>query len=106
MAVEHREHDSGHLELRVHALADELNRLQQLGYALKRQKVRLHRNDDFGGDRQRVDCEQTQARRAVEEKEVELVVLRRFDAVLEDHLAADLGHELDLGGGQIDAAGD
>jgi hypothetical protein len=67
--------------------------------------VRLHRDDHLARHCQRVDGEQPEARRAVEQHVVE-VVLGGLELLLEDHLAAEHRDQLDLGGREVDRAGD
>ena len=78
---------------------------QQLADALQRQEVRLHGDDDLVGDGEGVEGQQAQARRAVEQHVVEVEV-GGLEALLEELLAAQDADELDLGGGEVDRAGD
>src|SRR5262249_11036930 len=72
LAVEHRQDDAADLQLGVDALVHELHGLQQLGHTLERQKLRLHRYDDFLRHRERVERQQSERRRTVEQQDVEL----------------------------------
>ena len=80
-----------------------LDRVEQRAQAFQRVVLALHRHDDRVGRGQRVERQQRQRRRAVDEDEV-VVVAQRLQRALEPLLAAFLVHQLDLDRGQVDVA--
>jgi hypothetical protein len=88
-------------QLRVDPLVDQIDSLKQLAEPLQGQKVRLQRDQDFLGGRQRVEREQAERRGAVDEAEVELLLVR-LHRFTQDDLAADHADQLGLGADEID----
>jgi len=66
----HAEHDAGDAQVGVHRSADEAHGFEQLADALEREKMRLHRHEHFASQRERVQREQAEARRAVDQNDV------------------------------------
>ena len=89
------------LQVRVDPLVDQIDRLEQLAEALQGQEVRLQRDQDLLGGRQRVERQQAQRRRAVDQAEIELV-LARLHGLAQDDLPADDVDQLGLGADEID----
>src|SRR5579859_6821559 len=102
--VERRQHPED-LELRVQPLLHRLDDLEQRGHAFQRVVLGLHRDDHAIRSHERVQREQAERRRAVDEDVVVALddVLRQL--VAERHLAADRAEQLDLRGGELDVRG-
>src|SRR5690606_27185537 len=65
--IEHREQDALDLEARIQALLDEANRVEQLGEPFERVELALDRDKHRVGGRQRVERQEAERRRAVDE---------------------------------------
>ena len=65
--VVHRHQHPEQLESRVQGSADKLERLHQLGYALQREVLALHRDEYTVGSHERVQCEQAERWRTVQQ---------------------------------------
>ena len=104
LAVEHGQRDAGDLELRVDLLVHQLDGLEKLADALQRQEMRLHRDDHVGGGRQSVDGEQAQARRTVQQDEIE-IVFGCGQAIAQQCFTAGNIDQFDFHGRQIDRRG-
>jgi hypothetical protein len=109
-AVEHRRQQAAHPEVRVQQAPDVGDRVEELADAAVAEHLALDRDDDLVGRGQRVDRQQPEGRRAVQQDDVVRVPDRRQRRP--QHLLALLGrqqHGLDAGevdGGrqQVDAA--
>src|SRR6266545_5954535 len=86
--VEHRREDSDDLDVRIEVLADHRQRVLELHESAERQVLALHREDDPLGRDERVDRQQSERRRRVDQDEV-VVVAHRRECLLERALAAD-----------------
>ncbi len=64
--IEHGQEDSGKAKLRIEASADGLDRMHQTADSLQRVKFALQRHDDAGGGDERIERQQTEAGRAVQ----------------------------------------
>ena len=94
--------------LGVDPLGDQLDRLQQLAHAVQRQEVRLERDVDFVHGGQRVDREDAQRRRAIEDEVVERPTVPlgvTLHLLAELDLAAGHAGQFQLDGGQVDVGG-
>ena len=98
------QHDAGQLQPLVEPLVHQADRFEQLAQAVQREEVRLQRQEHIVDRGQRVDREDAQRRRAIDEHVVELVG-GLGQLVAQDHFAADDAGQLDFGGGQVDVRG-
>ncbi len=90
----------------IEVLADHRQRVLQLDQPAHRQILALHGDDHLVGGRQRVDRQQPEAGRRVDEDEV-VVLEDRLEGLLQRALAADHRRHRDLGAGEVDRrAGD
>ena len=99
--VEHRRQDPDDLDLRVQVLADHRQRVLELHETAQREVLALHGHDHAVGRDERVDRQQAERRRRVDEDEV-VVVADRRERLLERALAADHRRERELGAGEVD----
>ena len=104
--IEHRHDDAGQAQPGVHVLLDEPDVAEQLAQPLQRVVLALDRHEELLGGGERVHGQQAERGRAVQEHEVEGVLLERLDGLLQPQLARELAHELDLGAGEVDRGGD
>ena len=102
--VVHREHDPPHVERRVER-PDQRHVAEQLAETLERVVLALDRHDHVVGRGEPVHREQAERRRAVDEHDVVLGA-DEVERPLELELAAERGHELDLGAGEVDGRGE
>src|SRR3954451_18860728 len=100
-AVEHRCQDPDDLDVRVQVLADHRERVLELDEPAQREVLALHRDDDTVGGGERVDRQQPERRRRVDEDEVVAVAHRR-QRLLERALATDHRRERELRAGEVD----
>ena len=99
--VVHRREDALNLHFRVQVLTDHRQRVLELDEPAERQILALDWNDDPVRGDERVDRQQPERRRRVDED----VVVLRLDAderLLERTLAADHRRERELGAGKVD----
>ena len=106
--VEHGEHDSLYGERRVVAALDPVDRGHQVGEPLERVVLALQRHDHAIGGDQRIEREQPQRRRAIDEH---VLVTDRVRDRARQRLTQALGaigqiDELDLGAREILRRGD
>ena len=88
-------------DVRVEVLPHHLQRVLELDEAAQRQVLGLHRHDHAGRGRERVDRQQAERRRRVDE-DVVVAILDRRQRLLERALAADLARQRQLGAGEVD----
>ena len=104
-AVVHRQQDRRDRELRVEVPLDQLDVVEQLAEALERVVLALDRDEHLARGDERVDREQPERRRAVDEDVVE-VLLELAEVGVERGaqplLARDERDELDLRAGEVD----
>ena len=100
-AVEHGGQHAEDAQLGVEPVDDLVDRVGQQGDAAQREVLALQRDDDAVGGGERVDGEQPEGGRAVDEDEV-VALAQRVEDALEGLLAGDLADELHLGGRQVD----
>ncbi len=102
--VVHAKEHAGNLQPRIDPLVHQIDRLGQLAEALEGQEVRLQRDQDLLRGRQRIEREQPERRRAVDQAEVKFVraALHRF---AQDDLATDDVDQLGLGADEVDICG-
>src|SRR3954470_17860848 len=99
--VVHRREDALNLHFRVQILTDHRKRVLELDEPAERQVLALNGDDDTVRGDERVDRQQPERRRRVDED----VVVVRLDAderLLERALAADHRRERELGAGEVD----
>ncbi|KEO96598.1 hypothetical protein EH32_10240 [Erythrobacter litoralis] len=97
--IEHGESDTDDVEPRVKALLNPFDRLEQLAEPFQREKFALERNEQRIGGAQRVQRQQAERRRAVDEADVMPAMLREL---LAQFCRAILDrYELDLSPAQI-----
>ena len=87
--------------LRVQVLAHHRERVLELHEAAQREVLGLHRHDHAGRRDERVDRQQAERRRRVDE-DVVVAVLDRRERLLERALAADLARQRHVGAGEVD----
>src|SRR6266542_2206156 len=104
-AVVEGRQEAEHRELGVEPGLDRLDDLQQRGHALQRVVLRLHRDDHALRGDERVQGEQPERRRAVDEDVVVALHDVARELVAERHLAADGAEELHLRGRELDVRG-
>src|SRR5207245_3538165 len=101
-AVEHREHDPQQIESGVELLPNKLHGLpEQIGQPFQRVELALERDDNAISRDERVDREEAERRRAIDDD----VVVRgrdRFEHVPESVLTPLDADQLDLGSDQVD----
>ena len=73
LGLVHAQGDATDPETGVHLGRHEPDRLEQFADALQREEVGLHGHDHFIDRRQRIQREQSETRRAVEDHEVEAI---------------------------------
>jgi hypothetical protein len=88
------------VQLRVQALADELDRVQQGTQTLERVVLALERNEHGIGGGEPIEGEEAEGRRAVDQDEVELIPDRR-QRLRQTELPPLGRHQLDLGAHQV-----
>ena len=98
--IEHGQHDPADVERRIQPLPNELDGLQQVREPLERVELALQRNDDAIGGDERVDCEEPQGWRTIDDGPP--VIIRRGQSALEPALALLDPDQLDLGADQVD----
>src|SRR5438552_1539122 len=91
-----------HLEVGVEPVLHGLDDLEERGDALERVVLRLHWDDHAVRGDERVQREQPERRRTVDEDEVVTLGEVPAELVAEGHLAADRVEELDLGRRQLE----
>src|ERR1051326_1524177 len=98
--IEHREQDAFEMEAGVQLALDELDRLEERREPFERVVLALQRHEDGIGRGERVQREQAERRRTVEQYEIEflLYALKNFSQARFALLERD---QLDLGAGQI-----
>ena len=101
--VEHGAQQALDLQRRIEPLIDALDGIDQRAQAFQRVELALHRHDDRVRRGQRVQRQQRQCRRAVDQDEVVALAQRRQHG-LEPLLAHVFAHQLDLDRGQVDIA--
>ena len=99
------EHDAEPLEVRVEAVAGQLDHLERLLDPLEREVLRLGRQQRVVGRDERVDGQQPERRRAVDQDQV-VVAAHLAQRPLERQLAAHLAAEHQLGLGQAEVGRD
>ena len=100
--VVHRQDDGGDVQLRVQVRLDHLDVAQQLAHALEGVVLALDRDQHLGRGHERVDGEQAQRRRAVDEDVVEVVVLEFGERGAQPAFARHHADQFDLGARQVD----
>src|ERR1051325_8523733 len=100
-AVEHGRQDPLDRDVRIQVLADHRKRVLELDEAAQREVLALHRDDDPVRRDERVDGQQPERRRRVDE-DVVVAVLHRGERLLQGAFAADHARERELGPGEID----
>src|SRR6266545_5489349 len=100
-AIEHRRQDAHDRDVRVQGLAAHRQRVLELDEPAQREVLALHRDDHVVGRNERVDRQQAERRRRVDE-DVVVVLLDRGQRLLEGALAADHARERELGPGEVD----
>ena len=96
----HAQHDASDPEARIQALREQLHGFEKLGESLHRQELRLHRNDDFLGKAEAVKREHAEARRAVDENEVELIA-DLLESLAQNAVSIGMGGELGFGTSEV-----
>ena len=99
------EHDAEPAQLGVQSVARELDDLERLLDALQREVLRLGRQQRVVGGDERVDGQQAERRRAVQEDQV-IALAQRLERAPERQLAAHLAGEHELGLGEREVRGD
>jgi hypothetical protein len=107
-AVVHRQQDRRDVQARVEVGAHEVDVAQQLAEALQRVVLALDRDQHLVRRDERVDRQQPERRRAVDEHviHVELVERRRREGLPQPVLPGHHADELDLCAGQVDGGRD
>ena len=100
-AVVHGEQDRGDLQATVQVRLDQLDVVEQLAQPFQRVVLALDRDEHLVAGDERVDREQAERRRAVDEDVVDLPAVRG-DGPAQPVLAGDDRDELDLGAGEVD----
>ena len=109
--VVHGQQDRRDLEIGIEVTADEVDVAEELTEAFECVVLALDRDEDLDGRDERVDGEQPERRRAVDEDVVDRIPRVHSAAevgvqgTLEAGLAGNHGHELDLRAGQVDRRG-
>ena len=98
--VEHREQHAFDVERRVERGADAAHRADEIGEAFEREVLAVQRNQDRVGGDERVQRQQAERRRAVDEDVVEVVARTRGRARSRSSRAGER-HQLDFGAGEI-----
>jgi hypothetical protein len=99
-AVVHRQQHAGQAQARVEVVADEIDRREQLAQALQRVVLALDRNEHAVGRGERVDGEQSDRGRAVEQ-DVVISVAYLSQRTLEAPLSLIQADQLDFGSGEV-----
>ena len=99
--VDQRRQDALDLDVRVEVLTDHRERVLELDQTAHRQILALDGDDHLVGGRQRVDRQQPEARRRVDEDEV-VVLLDLRQRLLQAPLAADHRRHRDLRAREVD----
>src|SRR5438445_4462143 len=99
--VEGRQH-AEHLQLRIESRLHGLDDLEERRHALERVVLRLDRDDDAVRAHERVECQQPEGRRAIDEDVVVAIDDVPGELVAKGHLTTDRAEQLDLGRGQLD----
>ena len=102
-AIEHGKHDPLHVQAGVGAVPDQAQRLHELGQPLEGIVLALERDDGGVGGDQRVEGEEPEGRRAVDQDEGEPGADRR-QCLPKPALAARRLDQLDLGADQVGAS--
>src|SRR5262245_4350874 len=100
-AVVHRREDPLDPDVRIQVLADHAERVLELDETAEREVLALDGHDHAVGRDQRVDRQQAQRRRRVDDDEV-VAVEHRLERLLQGALAPDHRGERELGAGQVD----
>ena len=103
--VVHRQQHAGDVERRVERAAHAAERGDEIREAFEREVFAGERNEDGVGGDERVEREEAERRRRVDEDDVEGVAKRREHA-LQSALAIGERDELDLGAGELPVRGD
>src|SRR5437773_4821408 len=104
-AVVERGKQTVHLQIRIQARLHRLDDLEKCCDTLERVVLRLHRDDDAGRRDERVEREQAERRRAVDEHVVVPIDDVARELVTQRHLSADGVEELDLGRRKLQGRG-
>ena len=99
--VVHRRHDADDLDARVQVLAHHRERVLELHEPAQRQVLGLHRDDHAGRRDERVDRQQPERRRRIDQ-DVVVAILDRSQRLFERALAADLARQRHVGAGKVD----
>jgi hypothetical protein len=102
--VVHGAHEAFDFERGIEAHAHGLDRVEQVGQAFESEVFALHGNEHAVRGGERVNGEQAERRRTVDEHGV-VAVAEFGEVILEARFARQRVHELDLGGGEVGAAG-
>ena len=100
-AVVHRRDDPLDVHARVEVLAHHRERVLELDEPAQREVLALHRHDHAVGRDERVDRQQAERRRRVDE-DVVVAVAHLDERLLERALAADQRGQRELGAGEVD----
>ena len=100
--IEHGHDDPRQPQVRIDVLLDQAHVPQELPQPLERVVLALDRNDELLRGGERVDRQQAERRRAVEEDEVIPTFPDRIQGLLEPGLSGELADQLDLRARQID----
>ena len=103
--VVHRQQHALDVEGRVEHGAHAPERADEIGEALEREVLAVQRNQHRVGGDERVEREQAERRRAVDEDVVEAVAERRDDAA-QARFAREHRDQFDLGAGEVAVGGD
>ena len=88
-------------DVRVQVLAHHLQRVLELDEPAQRQVLGLDGHDDPGRRDERVDRQQAERRRGVDQ-DVVVARLDRLERLLQRPLAPDLGRQRHVGAGEVD----
>src|SRR5262249_14235412 len=99
-AVEHSEHDALNVEARVQTLSNELDRFEEVSQTLERIELALQRDEYPVGRRQRVDGQQAERGRAIDNHVIE-GRQDRLERETESMLSLAETDQFDLGTDQI-----
>ncbi len=102
--VVHGHEDPRHRQFRVEAVPDLGDRVVEQREPAETEEFAFHRDEHRVGAGQRVDGEQPERGLAIDEYVV-VAVEQRVEHASERLLASDFGDELNLGGRQVDVAG-
>ena len=103
--VEHREQHAFDVERRVERGADAAHRADEIGEPFEREVLAVQRNQHGVGGDERVERQQAERRRAVDEDVVEVVAHRREQRA-QPFFARGERDQFDFGAGEIAVGGD